>query len=141
MSTKPRERLTFLAFSIGCAVVLAVAASVEPAAEGYGTHQALGLPPCPLMTFATTPCPVCGITTAFAHAVRGDLSSALAAQPFGLLVFAMTVLGVVGGLALAVRPTVGSSLWPVLSSRLFVGSMAALWGLSWVYKIVVLGRE
>jgi hypothetical protein len=68
-------------------VVLSVARTIEPDARGYGTHVQLGLPPCGFLTLTGFPCPGCGLTTAFAHGIRGDFGLAAMANPLGLLLF------------------------------------------------------
>lgn len=70
---------------VAVAAVMGVAAILKPDARGLGTHCQLGFPPCALMLIAGIPCPTCGMTTAFAHTVRGQWLSALRAQPFGFL--------------------------------------------------------
>lgn len=65
----------------------AVAASVEPSPLGFGTHRKLwsGLGPCTFIQLFNIPCPSCGMTTCFAHFVRGQWFSAARANPAGLL--------------------------------------------------------
>lgn len=50
----------------------AVAISLTPDPQGYGTHRTLGLPPCSFRLLLDIPCPSCGMTTSFAHFVRGQ---------------------------------------------------------------------
>ena len=86
---------------MGCAGVLATAAALEPDGRGYGTHAQLGLPPCGFRLLTGAPCPGCGLTTAFAYAIRGDWILATHANPFGTLLFllvcACVPLGVAAG--------------------------------------------
>ncbi len=98
----------------GCVVVLGVAAGLAPSASGLGTHRQLGFPPCTFVVLTGYPCPTCGMTTAFAHTVRGQLGAALAAQPAGLI------------LALAMAATAGISLSVVVSGR--------VWQVNW-YRV------
>ena len=84
------QRLLWWALAAGCASVLVIAASVEPDARGYGTHTQLGLPPCGFLTWTGAPCPGCGLTTAFAHAIRGHWGLAWNANPLGLALFIST---------------------------------------------------
>lgn len=76
----------------GVAAVWLLAAWVEPAASGVGTHLQLGLPPCGFRTLAGLPCPACGLTTSFAHLARGQLVNAWQAQPLGVLLGAVSWL-------------------------------------------------
>lgn len=69
------------------ALVLGLAAAIEPDARGYGTHTQLGLPPCGFLLLSGSPCPGCGLTTAFAHAIRGNWLMAASSNPLGLLLF------------------------------------------------------
>lgn len=95
------HRLIWWSLVAGCALVLAMAAAIEPDARGYGTHTQLGLPPCGFLLLSGSPCPGCGLTTAFAHGIRGDLWLAASANPLGLALFllvcACVPLGVVAG--------------------------------------------
>lgn len=68
-----------------CLAVLIVAARISPDAAGHGTHTQLGLPPCGFAMAFNRPCPTCGMTTSFSHAVRGEFGRAFAAQPFGAM--------------------------------------------------------
>ena len=61
------------------------AARLEPDPSGLGTHEQWGLPPCTARQVLGGPCPSCGITTSFAHFVRGQFLKALAANAAGLL--------------------------------------------------------
>jgi hypothetical protein len=88
------ERALWWSLALGCAAVLVVAAMLEPDARGYGTHAQLGLPPCGFLLLTGAPCPGCGLTTAFAHAIRGDWMLAADANPFGLLLFALVFASV-----------------------------------------------
>jgi hypothetical protein len=71
----------------GCALILGVAAAIAPDPSGYGTHTALGLPPCGFLLLTGFPCPGCGLTTAFAYGIRGQWSLAASANPLGLVLF------------------------------------------------------
>ena len=82
-------RTLWWSLCLGAIGILFVAAVLEPDPRGYGTHAQLGLPPCGFLSLTGAPCPGCGLTTAFAHAVRGELAFAADANPFGLLLFAI----------------------------------------------------
>lgn len=81
------ERGLWACLALGAVGVLTLAATLEPNPLGYGTHTKLGLPPCGFRSLTGTPCPGCGLTTAFAHAVRGHWVPALQANPLGLVLF------------------------------------------------------
>lgn len=72
--------VTWLAVTVGAFIV-------SPSPHGHGTHQQLGLPPCPSVLFWGRPCPGCGLTTAFAATVRGDLVTAWHAHALGTAMY------------------------------------------------------
>ena len=65
--------------------LLATAASLTPSGRGYGTHQALGLPPCTLQMWYGIRCPSCGMTTAWSHLMRGQVVRAVGANSGGAM--------------------------------------------------------
>ena len=69
--------------------MLAIARALTPDPSGFGTHTQLGLPPCGFLRLTALPCPLCGLTTAFAHMARLQLTSALHAHVLGPLLFAL----------------------------------------------------
>lgn len=132
------ERMFLALFGLAGSIVLTIAMILPPAGAGHGTHQALGLPPCSFLAVTGLPCLSCGMTTSFAHTVRGEMPSALAAQPFGTLLAVVTILlvpvffaGALTGRSVS-RP-IGRLPWnrigPVLLALLF-----AAWG----YKIAAM---
>jgi hypothetical protein len=52
--------------------------------ELHGTHQQLGLPPCPSVAFFDRPCFGCGMTTSITSLLHFDFATSLRAHPFGL---------------------------------------------------------
>jgi hypothetical protein len=74
--------------------VLVLARSLHPDSRGFGTHEQLGLPPCGWLALTDLPCPACGLTTAFAHMARGDLTGAWSAHVFGVVLFGLVTLAV-----------------------------------------------
>jgi len=77
--------------AIGLLALLGAAALVSPDAGGRGTHQQFGLPPCTFRVVFGLPCPTCGMTTAWAYLVRGELGSAFAANVGGALTAILAV--------------------------------------------------
>ena len=64
---------------------LATAAVLRPNQSGHGTHRQLGLPPCTFVVLFGRRCPSCGMTTAWAHLMRGQVAGALRANVGGAL--------------------------------------------------------
>lgn len=75
--------------------VTAVGAFLRPNPAGHGTHQQLGLPPCPVVVLYERPCPGCGLTTSFTNTIQGNFAAAFAAHPIGpLLYLGLAICGV-----------------------------------------------
>lgn len=130
------DRVLAVLLTLGTGTVLAVAAWLQPATDGLGTHTQLGLASCQWISDLDTPCPTCGMTTSFAFAAAGDLGASFSAQPFGAALAIVTavvfwlglhasVTGSRAGAALSrvvLRPRV---LWP--AGVAFLGA--------WAYKV------
>ncbi|MSR17770.1 MAG: DUF2752 domain-containing protein [Phycisphaerales bacterium] len=131
------SRWSAAGIAAGLALVLGVAAWLEPAPLGYGTHRQLGLPPCGWMVAFNLPCPACGMTTSFALAADGRLLDSARVQPFGLALAIATVAG------LCLASTQAILGWPVWSLLLRLVSLRLLWVLgaalllSWCWKIAM----
>jgi hypothetical protein len=97
------QRLLWWSIVVGCLLVLAAAATIEPDVRGYGTHTQLGLPPCGFLLLTGSPCPGCGLTTAFAHAIRGHWALAASANPLGLALFLVVCSSIPLGVTAALR--------------------------------------
>jgi hypothetical protein len=120
-----------------CAGVLAFAGRLDPAAQGHGTHEQLGRPPCPWPAFFGLPCPTCGMTTAFARAADGDLVGSFHAQPFGLLLaLGAAVAFWVTAYVCVTGSRAGAVFGGMLRPRVMWG-IAALGVAAWMYKIAV----
>jgi hypothetical protein len=63
--------------------VTITAAFLHPSHTGHGTHEQLGLPPCPSVLLFDRPCPGCGLTTSWTAMVHGDFAFAFHAHPLG----------------------------------------------------------
>lgn len=126
-----RRRILAGLVALGGLAVLSLAAWLKPASEGVGTHETLGLPPCGWIMLMDTPCPTCGMTTAFSHAADGHLLAAMATQPLGALLAlgtAMTVL--IAGYIAGTGSRIGHLFAGLLNKRtmwLLLGVLLAAW--------------
>lgn len=86
----------------------------------HGTHQQLGLPPCPSVLLFNRPCPGCGLTTAWTSLLHGDFATSWRAHPIGIpmyLGFTFVALGTLYGNIKNLRMLIDSN-W---ANRVFVG--------------------
>lgn len=82
------------------------------------------------------PCPTCGMTTAVAHAVRGELRSAFRAQPAGLALALAVVVAAGVSLGVVVSGKVWALNWYRVSpARVVLGVLLLVLG-GWIYKLV-----
>ncbi len=72
--------------------LLLVAANLKPDSDGIGTHQQLGLPPCSMRMLFGIRCPACGMTTSWAHFMRGQWPSSLGSNVAGFLLAMLSVV-------------------------------------------------
>lgn len=138
------NRVVGLAIAAPAWVVLGMAGSVTPDPRGFGTHTALGLGKCLMLEVTGYPCPMCGMTTTFALMAHLRPFDALLNQPFGPVLFLITLLGAVSGL---VDLVTGVGLWRKLlaimdryEQRIAAGLLIGLFG-GWVYKVALLHPE
>ena len=88
------NRLLWAIAGAAALAVLAAARALAPDPSGMGTHVQLGLPPCGWLYLTGLPCPTCGLTTAFAHMARLQVTSAFSAHALGPVLFAMTAAAI-----------------------------------------------
>ena len=116
--------------------MLIVAACISPESKGHGTHEQLGMAPCPFLAATGTPCMTCGMTTAFSLATHGSALKAIVVQPVGALVALGATVGFWGCMHVAIFGSrLGRIASPLLTPRM-VTIAGAVWGVSWVYKIM-----
>jgi hypothetical protein len=84
-------RCSLLVAAAGLMGLLAIAIRLEPDPRGFGTHTQLGLGPCAYLTSTGRLCPTCGMTTAYAWVVRGNLGRSWQANPAGCLFALLSV--------------------------------------------------
>ncbi len=131
------SRLYALGLASAAISLLTVAALLHPEGHQFGTHQQLRIPACGFVTLTGLPCPTCGMTTAFAHTVRGHFLQAMHTQMAGFLL----CLGVIGVAFLSVvgiitgrRPALN---WYRLRPENLIWWALALLVAAWALKIVV----
>ncbi|MCH8830738.1 MAG: DUF2752 domain-containing protein [Planctomycetes bacterium] len=81
---QPRSRVLLVCWSLFLLGGFSVAWMLQPNPRGFGTHRGIGLPPCTFREVFGIPCPSCGMTTSFAHFVRGHFVDAARANVAGL---------------------------------------------------------
>ena len=87
-------RLVAVATGGALIALLVTAARLAPSSAGLGTHQQLGLPPCTVLDWFGIRCPSCGMTTSWAHMVRGHVLAAMQVNAGGtLLALAAAICG------------------------------------------------
>ena len=118
------------------AALLTVAAWLEPSPTGLGTHQQLHMPQCGWIIMFDTPCPTCGMTTAFAHAADGHLWASFRAQPLGCLLAVTSAMALLlGSYVAATGSRVAGGLAPLWRPRMG-WVIAAMVLLAWGYKVL-----
>lgn len=133
------ERASLVVAGMGLAGLLSIASLLEPSPQGYGTHRQLGFPNCSLITLFGLRCPGCGMTTSWAHCMRGDIESALQANAGGTMLCllsivcapAMIVLGISG------RPSRGRWFFIASTTGFCIAMGVAI--LEWLIRLAVAG--
>jgi hypothetical protein len=108
-SPAPAERIglwqRLILFLVGAtlATLLVTAACLPPNPYGMGTHQRLGLPPCSFVIWFGIRCPACGMTTSWAHLMRGHILQSAQVNTGGMLLGLAALAGAPWMLGSAVR--------------------------------------
>ncbi|MBN2308167.1 MAG: DUF2752 domain-containing protein [Candidatus Hydrogenedentes bacterium] len=131
------QRVLAVAAALGVVLAIVIGSQLlTPDPRGLGTHEQLGLPPCGTVRLFGIPCPFCGMTTAFVLAAQGHFAKAFVAQPAGLLLF---VLGIVGAGACGLFGALGRWPDPILKREhaRWLGWLALfVLAAAWLYKVV-----
>lgn len=133
-------RLWGAGLAICALALLGLSVWLRPDGAGHGTHTQLGLPPCGFYSMTGLPCPTCGMTTAFAFTVRGQVFHALHAQAGGFALALATVATAILGLMTAFTGKKVYVNWFRISPTGFIwfltlGFLAA-WGLKTALVLV-----
>jgi hypothetical protein len=132
-----QDKLGYLIFFLISVSLLVIARLLQPSSSGVGTHEQLGLPPCPFLYLTGIPCPSCGLTTSFAYAARFEFFSSLITQPFGLIAFFLTILSIPFSIFLSRRRIPWSEFMQAQIVKRLIYVAIAFYVLSWFYKIIV----
>lgn len=131
-------RLWSALLALGMGAVLVLAALLDPAPAGHGTHTQLGLGTCSFLLATGVPCPMCGATTSFTLMAHLRPLEALVNQPFASLLFMLTA----GGFGVALSETIDPrDRWHRLArlagprEATLALTFLALMTLGWAYKI------
>lgn len=114
--------------------LLGLAGTLRPDADGLGTHQQLGLPPCSMRLVLGVRCPSCGMTTSWAHFMRGQWAESVAANPGGfLLALYSLAFGLISGSVACRGAMPGTSLQRWLAAMLVL--VAAVAVIQWLLRL------
>jgi hypothetical protein len=98
-----RTRLLCVLLGVGLSALLGIATVLQPDPHHHGTHQQLGLPPCTFYYLFGVPCPTCGMTTSWAHLMRGEILTSFRVNAGGAILGMLAILAVPWSLATAIR--------------------------------------
>ncbi len=131
-------RLLLVAAVIAVLAGFGLAFRLNPDPRGFGTHEDLGLPPCTIQLAYSLPCPSCGMTTSFAHFVRGEIPSAARANPGGLLLALICALLVPWACISCIR----GEMWKVSQPDVLLLSVIAVVAIvtmtQWGFRVLIL---
>jgi len=122
---------------LACLSVFVTAGYLRPTASGIGSHTQLGLAPCSMPMLLGIPCPTCGMTTSFAHFVRGDLLNSFHAQPAGFVLALGVVVVAVGAGAVIWRGRGIVINWYRIRPGMVAVVTLVVLLFGWAYKLAV----
>jgi hypothetical protein len=114
-------------------IVTVIGLCLRPDPSGHGTHQELGLPPCPSALLFDRPCPGCGLTTSWSAFLHGQWRFAFEAHPLGpLLYLGFTVSAILAIYGYKTRQSLMLNSIPM--SR-FLGTCAVIFFVFGMYRM------
>lgn len=144
LSEPAMNRMVGLSLMFPSWAVLGFARYLTPSPQGFGTHTQLGLGGCTMLTFTGWPCPMCGMTTTFSHFAHLQVVEGFWNQPFGIILFSMTlVAAVIGPMDLVA----GKGVWRRVlrffepAEQYIAGGLLVGMFLGWVYKCLKMHPE
>jgi ABC-type glucose/galactose transport system permease subunit len=133
----PTARLIALGVALACLAILVVAVRVEPSPDGLGTHTQLGYARCGYLALSGIPCPTCGMTTSFAHFVRGRLAQSAYAQPMGTFLAICASMSVWAGAYIAISGRPAQRILNLVPLWYWLTPVMTLMIGAWAWKIFV----
>jgi len=130
-------RLVAAIIAAGCLAALATAVFVTPSPTGVSSHESIGLARCQFLATSGIPCPSCGMTTSFAHFVRGNLAASLWVQPMGTLLAFTAGIAFWAGLYIAVTGKPVHRLVRGMPSLYYVVVPVGVGIAAWAWKIFI----
>ena len=132
-------RLRGILTALVCTFILLTAWHLEPSYLPLGPRSWLSFPQCAFQNRTGYPCPTCGMTTAWARAVRADLISAFRANIAGAVLAIAAFLVLLAGLATAVLGRVFylrivAPVLGLLSPGRWFFALLALIALAWTWN-------
>lgn len=97
----PQWRRLFAVIGVLGMALLVSSRQLEPDPRGFGTHEQLRIAPCYFRERVGDVCPLCGSTTAWAYATRGDLLAAVNANLAATLLCVAVGIGSLWAMAVA----------------------------------------
>ena len=129
-------RCLLVCWSVFLLAGFSLAVSKTPDPDGRGTHKKFGLPECGFLTMFNKPCPSCGMTTSFAHFVRGQWIDAGRANIGGLLLALVCTVQVPWCLWSAWRGELWRVRQPDVWLMWIIGVLTVVTGGNWIVTLV-----
>lgn len=123
--------------ALACMTVLTIGAALTPDPRGVETHRQLGLGSCALFQNTGIPCLTCGMTTAYAHMLHGEVFASFKTQPMGALLCLGTAMTMWASLYVASTGLPGAIWLNRIPSLRLVVVFVTLILCAWAYKVIV----
>ncbi len=125
-----------LSLFLGLFSLLVIPYYLTPSPTGIGTHEQLGLPPCPLYFLFNIKCPTCGLTTSFTHMAHGHFQKALECHLMGPLFYVMTIAMAGLFFVASFKPTILNHFLVSRKIRFMIDVILTSWILAWVVNLL-----
>ncbi|HJN76776.1 MAG TPA: DUF2752 domain-containing protein [Myxococcota bacterium] len=133
-----RGRVVALVLGLPAWTVLGIASWLDADPSGHGTHRQLGLGTCTILSMTGWSCPMCGMTTTFTHMAHFSVLDAVTTQPFGVVLFLLTLAVALMSVVELVRPAgrlTRAWAWTMQREAVIAGALLGGLALGWVYKL------